>query len=57
MMEKRKEQKMELAEKRAMEKLKKKNAQLNIVHQAVNNTEGAFGSDIDDGMSKSSNKG
>ena len=57
MMEKRKEQKMELAEKRAMEKLKKKNAQLNIVHQAVNNTEGAFGSDIDDGISKSSNKG
>ena len=48
---------MELAEKRAMEKLQKKNAQLNIVHQAVNNTEGAFGSDIDDGISKSSNKG
>lgn len=42
MMEKRKERKMELAEKKAMEKLQKKNAQLNIVHQAVNNTEGAF---------------
>ena len=56
MMEKRKERKMELAEKKAMEKLQKKNAQLNIVHQAVNNTEGAFSSDVDDAISKSAMK-
>ena len=49
---------MELAEKRAMEKLQKKNAALNAVqHQAVNNTEGAFSSDIDDANSKSALKG
>ena len=46
MMEQRRERKIRLAEQRAIEKLQKKNAQMMI--QAVNNTEGAMGSDIDD---------